>query len=584
MKSVLLVNPPITVRADAPRIVYPPLGLGYIAATLRMGNFDVTLLDCIMESDMREVPVGPHHVRIGLSSEEIENRVAYFAPTLVAVTCMAADQAANAHMVAEAVKRLRGRKSMDISVAVGGGYASTQPELVMADYNVDFAIMGEGETPMFNLCMAQRNRRPPVNVDGVAYRDEWGSPVINKEQTTFPDLDQIPVPSRDLMKMVRYCLLPSYYFEAMTPHTTMVLSRGCPSQCAFCSVPRCFGSKYRKRSVDRILEELGALREEFGLREVEFVGDNLFHDREWAHGWMSAIARKHSDLNWSPVTGQSLMNFDQDMAGQAVRSGLRSIMFDVSSLNSRVYGEIYKRPGDLSEFSRIVKFLKGEGVKVGALVTVGAPGETRQTMAETVNKAFSMGFHDLHVRAMTPYPGTPLWTECEEKGLFFPKPDADDLLNDWGYIKTPEFTPSQVSWQRDWAESQLRTKRLMGNPADLVGKLGEIAYDTAFHPIIKLKQVYKYLTLMGGTPSHYKPPAPKAPPKAAEPAPDGVGSEPGSGRDEARPAAPAPFIPGATRGTAPEDRAEAPAPFIPGVVNPLRLAAFEERSDEEGKG
>jgi len=295
MKSVLLINPPLTVRADAPRIVYPPLGLCYLAATLRMGNYDVSLLDCVMEGDMRETPVGPHHVRIGLTAEEIENRVAFYAPTLAAVTCTAADQAANAHLVADSVKRLRARKSMDIAVAVGGGYASTWPEQVMADYNVDYAVMGEGETPMFNLCTAMRNRRPPVGVEGVAYRDEWGGPVINKPQGTFPDVDQIPLPTRSLMKMVQYCLLPSYYFEAMTPHTTMVLSRGCPSQCIFCSVPSSFGTRYRKRSVDRILEELGGLREEYGLREIEFIGDNLFHDREWALGWMNAIIRFISD-------------------------------------------------------------------------------------------------------------------------------------------------------------------------------------------------------------------------------------------------------------------------------------------------
>lgn len=521
MLSILLVNPPVTIAENAPRALYPPLGLAYLAAVLE-SQFEVRILDCVAEGSMKEVPVEPGFVRLGLTPDEIELRIGNEPVAVVAIGCVSSDQIPNTLLVAECVKNLRLRRFLDMTVVVGGPGFTASPYDVMTSFNVDYGVLGEGEIPMFQLCSALYARRGWEEVAGVAFRDHYGTITINEATATVEDVDQIPPPARNLLNMQRYFFGPSYYGQAITPHTSMVLSRGCYSDCVYCAVPRIFGKVFRKRSPQLIFEELEAIRHEYAVREVEFIGDNLFHERDWAHEWMTEMIEAGLDMKWSTMSGQSLHNFDLDTASLAVQSGMRSVWLDVTSGDGKAYDNLFKRPGDLDDVVDLVRFLKRSRVYVGGLFTVGVPGETKESMARSVARAFAAGFHEIEFRVMTPFPGTPLWDECAEKGHFELVPDAVALLHDRGYVKTGEFNSVNALWQRDWARAREETRRLVSHPSAMTAQLSKFAMKGLFHPLSALKTVYRFAKLAGGTPLPEPQGAPQhgatpAPAPAAEP-------------------------------------------------------------------
>lgn len=500
MISVLLINPPITVPITGRRVIAPPLGLAYLASVLLEGHFEVRILDCVAEGSMREDIVEPGFVRVGLTPDEIEMRITNDPPAVAAIACVSSDQVHNARLVAECAKNLRQRKLIDITTVVGGPGFTAQPYEVMQDYNIDFGILGEGEIPFFQLCQALYQRGGWEEVPGVVHRDRLGGVTVNPVGPVVEDLDLIPMPARQLLNMHYYTYGPSYYGEAMTPHTSMVLSRGCPSQCVYCAVPRMFGTTLRKRSTGRIFDELEFLKNEYVVREVELIGDNLFHDRDWAHEWMGQIVETGLNMKWSPMSGQSLHNFDLETAEMAIASGMRSVFLDITAGDIAVYDRVYKRPGDLSGLAELVRFLKRNKVYVGGLFTLGAPGETRESMRSTIRLAFGLGLHEIEFRAMTPFPGTPLWDQCAQENLFELVPGTPELLRDFGYIVTDDFTARHVRWLRDWARMREESRQMVAHPGRLVGGAAKLAIQTVFHPFTALRTIWRFVRLATGTP------------------------------------------------------------------------------------
>ncbi|MBM3462650.1 MAG: radical SAM protein [Armatimonadetes bacterium] len=517
MLSVLLVNPPITVPVDAKRVVTPPLPLLYLAAVLKEGHFDTRIMDCVAEGSMMEAPVEPGFVRIGLTRDEIEMRIANEPSALVGVLASSMAQLPNALLVCEAAKKLRERAYLDISTVVVGPAATASPFEVMADLNVDFVVQGEGEIALFKLCTALNARQSGADIPGVGYRDRLGTATVTPGMELVEDLDQIPQPARWLINMPHYMFGDSPYGQPLTPHTTVVLSRGCPSQCVFCDIPRHLGNVQRKRSPETIFNEIEELRNEYALREVEFIGDNLFHDREWAMEWMGKIVEAGLAIKWSPFDGQSLEGLDMETAAAAVESGMRTVFLDIRSLDPKVYARAYKRPGSMDDLVELIRFFKRNGVRVGGIFQVGVPGETRDSMRRTVNEAFGLGLHELEFRLLTPSPGTPLWDACAENGWFDTVPDAAALIRDGGYLKTSEFTPRDVVWQRDWARTREQARRLALQPGELIGRSVRFLMGTVFYPVTSARTVMKYVSLAAGKPLPGPRPVVRGAPAAAPP-------------------------------------------------------------------
>src|SRR5262249_36435101 len=145
----------------------------------------------------------------------------------------------------EVARRVKRRSSAP--VVAGGSHASAAPESLLVSPAVDYVIRGEGERPFVEFLQFLLGRKPVEAVPNLAYKNA-GEIVFNPIEENFP-IDDLPFPDLD-------DLAPEHYRLGPKPMTFMITSRSCPHRCSFCSVHTTFGTKYRLRSLENVLDEI----------------------------------------------------------------------------------------------------------------------------------------------------------------------------------------------------------------------------------------------------------------------------------------------------------------------------------------
>src|SRR5262245_49840875 len=166
MGRVLFIYPPLTTHTDyatESKGTHPPIGISYIAALLEK-DYEVGIIDAVVEGYYTEEPLGNNIIRYGLSYDEITRRVAEFKPDLVGVSNLFSSSAEDSIRVCSAVKAA-GR---DIVTMIGGPHPSAIPEHPLSSPDVDFAMLGEGEIPTQSLLRAIE-KGDESQLEGVAF-------------------------------------------------------------------------------------------------------------------------------------------------------------------------------------------------------------------------------------------------------------------------------------------------------------------------------------------------------------------------------------------------------------------------------
>ena len=280
--KVLLVQPPIRDFYDTD-VRLQPIGLAYLKAAVRkfLPGVDIRIKD-FHGSHKRSTVAIPkelgylrnyypvadkspfsafhQYYHFGDSFDEIENEIAQLKPDVVGVSALFTPYYREALEVAARVK-----KRLNALVIMGGSHASAVPESLLASAHVDYVIRGEGEKPFVELLRAIRDQAGFEAVPNLAYKSDGGF-VLNPLASNF-HLDDLPIP--DLSDFA-----PGSYALGRKALTFMITSRSCPHKCSFCSVHTTFGTLYRMRSLDSVLEEI-ELRRRQGYRVIDFEDDNL---------------------------------------------------------------------------------------------------------------------------------------------------------------------------------------------------------------------------------------------------------------------------------------------------------------------
>jgi len=198
IKDVLLIMPPATIAGEYTKEIQPPLGLAYVAACMEK-DYNVKVLDAACEGWNEERKESDNLVTYGLSFENIKESIKDFNPDVVGVSCLYSMQYKNAHKVCRITKEL----DKDILTIVGGAHPTVLPQKTLEDTNVDFVILGEGESSTKELLDAIQRGEMISDIDGIAFRSQ-GEIIVNPKTKFIQDLDKIPFPARHLLPMQKY--------------------------------------------------------------------------------------------------------------------------------------------------------------------------------------------------------------------------------------------------------------------------------------------------------------------------------------------------------------------------------------------
>jgi len=321
--------------------------------------------------------------------------------------------------VAEALKA----KNPDLMVGFVGAKVAVQPERsLQASPAIDFVAREE-----FDFTVAEvAEGRPLASVDGLSYQDSNGQVVHNPDREILTDMDRLPfvtpVYKRDLRA-------EDYYIGYLLhPYVSLYTGRGCRSRCTFCLWPQTVGGhKYRTRSVENVLEEAALVQRLFPqMKELFFDDDTFTDDRPRAEEIARGLGRL--GLTWSC---NAKANVPRETLQVLRDNGLRLLLVGYESGNQQILINI-KKGLRVERARRFAADCRDLGITVHGTFILGLPGETKETIQETIRFAREVNPHTIQVSIAAPYPGTELHRQAVENGWL---PDDDDgatLVNEHG--------------------------------------------------------------------------------------------------------------------------------------------------------
>jgi hopanoid biosynthesis associated radical SAM protein HpnJ len=252
--------------------------------------------------------------------------------------------------------------------------------------------------------------RPFADVDGISYRDAAGTIINNKDRMILEDMDQLPFVA-DVYK--RDLRIEDYFIGYLLhPYVSLYTGRGCKSRCTFCLWPQTVGGhRYRVRSVEHVIAEVRQIQREFPQMRELFFDDDTFTDNLPR---AEAIARELGKLGitWSC---NAKANVPRETLKVLKENGLRLLLVGYESGNQQILHNIKKgmRIEVAKQFTRDCHEL---GIKIHGTFILGLPGETQETIRETIDFAKEINPHTIQVSLAAPYPGTFLYNQAVENG------------------------------------------------------------------------------------------------------------------------------------------------------------------------
>ncbi|MFH0852566.1 MAG: radical SAM protein [bacterium] len=390
-KKVLLINPPWVIGEnknlwEQVASCWPSLGLAYIAAVLEQGGHIVRYLDCTAE-----------RYTVGETGEFLKSLGEK--PDFVGLT-------ATTPMInnALAIARQARRVFPEAKIVLGGVHPSVMPEEVIADENVDFVVVDEGEETMKELVVG----RDPKEILGLVFKDS-GQVIKNESRPLISDLDTIPPPSYHLLPMGKY--YPAIGSYKRLPAMILFATRGCPGRCTFCH--RAFRGIVRKRSAADILNEIKILQKNYGIKEVAFYDDTFTLFKDVVREFCGTIIEEGIDITWSCFT--RVDRVDEELLSLMKQAGCHLILFGVESADEQILENINKRIS-LDQVRQVVRAARRVGIETRASFMFGNQGETEETIKKTIDFAIKLDPDEVQFNIATAYPGTELFDWARKKG------------------------------------------------------------------------------------------------------------------------------------------------------------------------
>ena len=434
MTSVLLIYPFFKPKRDRSVFRFPPLGVAYIAASLKETGHDVSLIDCtFLQKD-------------DALRQALEKKV-----EVIGIYCMVT-------MEDDCLwfsRQLRGNCQL---MVVGGPLPTCEPEPFLEHFDV--VVRGEGEQTMQELLRAYQAGSDLNALPGIVYR----AATENEPKVTFTtdrpfakNLDSIPFPARELLP--NRCYIDYGKKKYGYSITTVMSTRGCPYQCEFCSNV-IFGGSYRERSPENVVDEIEKALE-LGYDRISFADDVFTMKSERVIKICQEIQRRGLRFSWECLGRVDALDYPTYL--EMRKAGCSRIFFGIESGNDHIL-KLMKKKITAEQARQAVEAAHQAGLQVGAFFILFYPGETNETVLETLRYATRLPLDYLGLTMPYPLPGTALYERVKDRITRQWRPD-DSLL-----------VSHVLTYQGDFSEVKMWFGILKGHTQfEIKKRLGKLA-------------------------------------------------------------------------------------------------------------
>ncbi len=417
--KVLLIYPPITMweryssdigHAGGRQL---PLGIFYLASYIRSKGHEV----CVIDAEAQQKTVAD---LVAIASQFHPDAVGISATTVAFPRAI---------QVAEAIKEQLG----DIPIILGGPHVTAAAEDAMSHPSVDLAVMGEGEVTLTALLETLDKGGDLSTLDGIVFRRN-GQVVSTPRHPYIDDIDNIPFPAYDLVPDMTLYNPPPANYKAL-PIANIITSRGCPNQCTFCD-RSVFGQKLRLRSPENIAAEIEMLYRQYHVREIAFVDDTFTLRPDHIIELFKILDEKNIHFPWTCMS--RINTVDHDILKFMKEHGCWHISFGIESGSDEIL-KLIKKKISLKRAAEIIAICSNLHIRTKGFFIVGHPGETADTIEQTIRLALGLPLDDVVVTLNTPLPGTEQYEAAADFGTLG--------MLDWSTFNmwNPVFVPRGLS-------------------------------------------------------------------------------------------------------------------------------------------
>jgi len=367
-----------------------PLGTLYIASVLREEGHKISFIDGVFYPDENRW------------LEEIEKTkpefIGFNSPTIL--------WKKTKYLSKKLKERISG-----VKIGVAGSHVTGVGPKALKEENtnaIDFLFLGESEYAVRDFLNYLENEtlsKADTDLPSWDLADIWKvvtvcwkekSKIRMLKKTKPPqNLDELPLPARDISPMKRYC--PSIGFYKRKPHATMWTSRGCPFNCTFCTSKRI----YRERNLNLVLDEIKELVERYKVRDIFFYDNNIALKRKRIEKLCKLLIEENLDIVWSAQSRLHTINLK--ILRLMKKAGCWRICYGIETPSKKSLQKIKKKINiDLTKTK--IKQTREAGIEVFGAFVLGVPGETIEDIKKTINYAYTLPLDYAKFNLFTPFP------------------------------------------------------------------------------------------------------------------------------------------------------------------------------------
>jgi radical SAM superfamily enzyme YgiQ (UPF0313 family) len=356
----------------------PPLGLGYLASSLRK-------------------EFGLDYIKFKIVDRDIEQEMNKFKPDIIGITSVSQNYN-------RAIKYARIAKKYDLPVIIGGVHISALPSTLTND--MDAGVIGEGEETiidLFNLFEEKGyfDKNELEKIDGICFRRN-GKLIVTKKRKPVEPIDKIPMPARDLLT-IKKC-------------TYMFTSRGCYYRCTFCASSR-FWDKFRFFSAEYVVNEIKYLIKKYDVEEIGFWDDLFTADKKRVKQILEMLKKEDilGNVSFSCNVRSNLVN--DEIVQLLKQMNVKSAGMGLESGSPITLEYLKGRNINIKDHIKAIKTLRKYGIKPHTSFIIGSPKESREEILQTFRFIKENRLDSFDVYILTPFPGTPVWNYAKARNL-----------------------------------------------------------------------------------------------------------------------------------------------------------------------
>ncbi|MGD9201928.1 MAG: radical SAM protein [Chitinispirillia bacterium] len=371
----------------------PPLGIASISAVIRNNGHKVKIFDAYLNSH--------------INNAEWIRKILNFSPDFVAFSTITSTFI-DAYEICNGIKQ----QQDSIKTVFGGVHVSWGKDKILSMFSaIDFIIAGEGEYSLLALL----NNEPYKNISGLFYRNgskiEHG-PIQRKKHLC--EMDDLPFPAYDLLESFPGKYNMALFSYPRHPGTSVISSRGCVYTCAFCD-RSVYGNTYRWNSPEYTIELMRWLHTDFKIKHVTFYDDLFTLNRNRVTKLCYLLRKSNLKISFNCIA--RIGYIDKTLIHELKSAGCWMVHVGIESGDQNIL-DVFKTGLTIDKIRSDIYHLYNNGLWVKGLFIMGFPGETKESIGNTIDFACSLPLKDANFTAFTPFPGAPVSEKINFSGTF----------------------------------------------------------------------------------------------------------------------------------------------------------------------